>query len=263
MRLILLFFSLGMLFRYPAIAQSKGKTPALHYFYNSGWLVETDNHLLLFDFIADTASGVSWAGLQQSLKEGIAKRKKVLVLITHDHKDHFDPAIFKLSRTDRDITYLLGWDYKDQSPGSAIHIIRPGDSLHSKGYSVFAHTSSDEGSGLLIKVDGYVIYHAGDHALWAEQLSDMFTKELVYIRSKTSHIDLAFLPAARGLFTRCAYDSVIEKGLRLSAEILQPLSIALQHIGCADKFPLYKQAQQQLSGIKTNWIVPVRYDQDF
>jgi L-ascorbate metabolism protein UlaG (beta-lactamase superfamily) len=218
---------------------------------------------LVFDFIPDTASGISFEKLEQLLKKGIAKNKKVLVLITHDHTDHFDPAIFNLSRISDNITFLAGWDYKNTPTGSAIRIVKPGDSLVGSDYTVFAHTSSDEGSGLLIKVDGYNIYHAGDHALWAEQLTDMFIKELEYIHGKTDRIDLAFLPAARGLFVKCAYDSVIEKGIRLSAEILKPRSIALQHIGCADKLYQYKKAQQQLSGIKTNWIVPARYDQVF
>jgi L-ascorbate metabolism protein UlaG (beta-lactamase superfamily) len=254
---IVLFLSVFIL------SSANGQGPRLHYFYNSGWLAETNNHLLIFDFVPDTASGISFKTLKQLVEKGIAEKKKVLVLISHDHSDHFDPAIFNLSRTHADITYLLGWDYKQQLPASITRVIKPGDSLIAPGYSVYAHNSTDEGSGLLIKVDGYSIYHGGDHALWSEQQLDLFTKELEYINSKTDHIDLAFLPAARGSFIKCTYDSVIEKGIRLSAEILKPRSIALQHIGCADKLSQYKYAQQQLKGIKTNWIVPTKYDEQF
>ena len=255
---LLLFHVVSM-----AMGQSKKETPHLHYFYNSGWLVETGKHLLVFDFIPDSASGVSLLRLEQLLKKGMSERKKIIVLISHDHKDHFDSTVFNLSRINDDITYLTGWEYKTKPADLIIKTIKPGDSLVTNDYAVFTHTSSDEGSGMLIKVDGYTIYHAGDHALWAEQLTDMFANELKYINSKANHIDLAFLPAARGLFTQCAYDSVIEKGLRLSAEILKPRAIALQHIGCADKLWQYKQAQQALSKIKTNWIIPRRYDQGF
>jgi len=67
------------------------------------------------------------------------------------------------------------------------------------------------------------------------------------------------------MFTKCAYDSVIGKGLRISLDILKPRVAALQHVGCEDKLPVYKEAYKSL-GVKFKmgaWIVPRKFNQDF
>lgn len=242
----------------PAIAQ---KSPALHYFYNSGWLAETQAHILVFDFIPHAPAGISMATLAKRLES--AGDKKIIVLISHDHQDHFDPAIFDLPVAKEKISFLLGWDYKNLPAGKNVSIILPHDSLIQHDYSVYTHTATDDGSGFLIKTDGLNIYHAGDHALWAEQITDQFVSELHYIKTKTAAIDLAFLPAARGMFTQCAYDSVIEKGIRLGAEILKPAAIAVQHIGCEDKLTQYGKIPAALNSIRARWITPDKYNQSF
>ena len=117
--------------------------------------------------------------------------------------------------------------------------------------------------GFLVQVDGYSIYHAGDHALWVEELLPAFTKELEYIRSKAPTIDLAFLPAAKGMAVQCATDSAMIKGVRISALLLRPKAIALQHIGCADQLGSYTQIREALSALPTRWIIPVRFNQSF
>lgn len=234
-------------------------TPALHYFYNSGWLVETKSHVLVFDFIPHPASGITINTLTERIKK--AGGKKIIVLVSHEHEDHFDPAIFDLPA--ENISYLLGWDYKKAPADRNVTVIVPRDSLITEDYTVYTHTATDDGSGFLIKTDGLTIYHAGDHALWAEQITDEFVSELNYIKTKTTGVDLAFLPAARGMFTQCAYDSVIEKGIRLGAEILKPATIALQHIGCSDKLSQYKKIPEALKGVPARWITPVKYNQAF
>ena len=246
-------------------AQSQQPRPApyMHYFYNSGWLVSAGTHFIVFDFIPHAASGVTMDDLKKRLRLVRDLGRKILVMITHDHQDHFDPEIFKLSDEFPDIEYILGWNY--QSPVKNVHIMKAGDSLVRHGYKVYTHASTDDGVGFLFINDQYSIYHAGDHALWAEQILQPFTDELKLIRSKANQIDVAFLPAARGMFTKCAYDSVIEKGLLISLEILKPRAIALQHVGCADKLSVYRTAYKNLSAKAgpLTWIVPRQFNQDF
>ena len=141
--------------------------------------------------------------------------------------------------------------------------LSPGESHVRKGLSVFTHAATDDGSAFLVKIDGVFIYHAGDHALWVEELLPAFTKELKGIKAKAGEIDLAFIPAARGMFTQCAVDSTIEKGVSLCVEILQPKVVALQHIGCDDKLFQYEQTRKKLAGKNARWISPVKYNSSF
>ena len=238
--------------------------PYVHYFYNSGWLVSAHDHVIVFDFIPNAKSGVTLDDLKKRLQSSRFQGKQILVMITHDHNDHFDPAIFQLSKDIPGIEYILGWKYQGGT-ADHIHILNAGDSLVRGDFKVYTHAATDDGVGFLFINKYYSIYHAGDHALWAEQLLQPFTDELKSIRSKTNKIDVAFIPAARGMFTKCAYDSVIEKGLRISLDILKPRVTALQHVGCEDKLSVYKTAYKSL-GVKFKmgeWIVPRKFNQDF
>ena len=241
-------------------AQNIAGVSRLHYFYNSGWLVETDKHVLLFDFIPSAEAAVSFATLQQELNRGTAPNKKLFIFISHDHEDHFNSSIFWLGENDRNVEFILGWKPAKSPSVAALTMLHPGDSLVKDEISVFTHPATDDGSAFLVKIDSLSIYHAGDHALWAESLLPQFTQALQMTKQKAGKIDLAFLPAARGMFTKCAVDSNIEKGVQLSAAILQPVVTALQHIGCADKLFRYRQTAQKLADIKTRWISPDRYN---
>jgi L-ascorbate metabolism protein UlaG (beta-lactamase superfamily) len=240
------------------------KNLQIRYFYNSGWMIETANHAIVIDFIQHAASGITINYLQQLLRQASDKGKKPIVMITHDHNDHFDPAILELAKAFPQIEFIFGWQYKF-SISASIKTLNNRDSLFTSTYKIYSHISTDDGVGFLIQIDGNSIYHAGDHALWAEQITQQFTDELKFIRSKAKQIDIAFAPAARGMFTKCAYDSVIAKGLNLTAAILKPETMALQHVGCPDKFNVYQQAYKDLrkaTSIK-KWIVPAKYNQQF
>ncbi|HEX7844447.1 MAG TPA: hypothetical protein VF476_01535 [Chitinophagaceae bacterium] len=257
----LLIFSIVCLISCRANGQETKKYSRLHYFYNSGWLIETDQHILIFDFIPNSAAGISLTTLQQKILD-TKTNKRILIFVTHGHEDHFDESIFDLASR-RNVSIILGWEPEKKPNIERLFVVKPGDSLISRNYAVYAHQATDEGSGLLVKIDGLTIYHAGDHALWAEALLTEFTDQLTYIKNKATAIDIAFLPAARGMFVKCVSDSLIEKGLKLSAEILKPATLALQHIGCADKLPQYQLIKERLTAIKTNWVVPGKYDQSF
>lgn len=244
-------------------AAAQTGNPRVHYFYNSGWLVETPYHVLVFDFVPHAPSGITMATLEGKVKQAASGGKKVVQFITHDHPDHFTDSVYSLDKSGGGITYVLGWKSKAMPAVGSARVVAPGDSLISNTLNVYAHAATDEGSGFLVKVDGYTIYHAGDHALWVEELLPDFTRELEYISGKATTIDLAFLPAARGLFVQCATDSVMEKGVRLAALLLRPKTIALQHIGCPDKLASYEQTRRTLAALPARWIIPTRYNQAF
>ena len=75
------------------------------YLDHSAVAVKTEKHLLLFDLAGKALSGQPGEGLAEGcVNPDEIKDEDVLVFVSHEHKDHFDPAIFslreKLSRVD-------------------------------------------------------------------------------------------------------------------------------------------------------------------
>jgi L-ascorbate metabolism protein UlaG (beta-lactamase superfamily) len=241
------------------LGQQRAKPVHVHYFYNSGWLVETSHHLLLFDFIPNQSAGITLQGLQKQLQAN-ASGKKMIVFISHDHQDHFNDSIYLLQKEMRNIRFIFGWQPKNKPSVSNVSVLTPGDSLIEKDLAVFSHPATDDGSAFLVSTDSLTLYHAGDHALWAEEIAADYTKALYAIRTKAKTIDLAFVPAARGMFTKCMVDSVMEKSVQLAVSILTPKMVALQHIGCADKLYEYRRLSQKLSALKVDWIIPEKFN---
>ncbi|HJR58164.1 MAG TPA: MBL fold metallo-hydrolase [Vicinamibacterales bacterium] len=61
------------------------------YLGHSGWLVQADRVLLLFDYIGEDARAA--AALEESLdtNDGLS----LIVLVTHEHSDHYRPSVLK------------------------------------------------------------------------------------------------------------------------------------------------------------------------
>ena len=57
--------------------------------------------------------------------------------------------------------------------------------------------STDEGVGFLVKVDGLVVFHGGDHAYWGGSI-DSFSREIDYLAKVEDKIDIVFLALATG-----------------------------------------------------------------
>jgi len=247
-----------------SFALQKNEVP-VHYFYNSGWMVETEKHAIVFDFIPHKESGISIATLEGSLKKASSKNKKILVMISHDHQDHFDSSIFQLATKFKHIEFVLGWNYAAKPSNATVHIVQGTTKFTGSDYIINTHPATDDGVAFLLEIGGLTIYHGGDHALWDKSLLDQFAKDIMDIRAKVKNVDIAFLPAARGMFTQCAYDTTIAYGLRLSREILSPKVVALQHVGCNDKLSVYEKAFLDLRHIKpmTGWIVPKKFYERF
>lgn len=240
-------------------AQANVQPRRIHYFYNSGWLVETSRHFLVFDFIPNKEANVGFTDLSRQWQLS-PQNKPILVFISHDHQDHFTDSIFSLQKEAKEIRFILGWQPKSHPAVSHLSVLSPGDSLTEKDFTVYTHPATDDGSAFLVLVDGMSVYYAGDHALWAEELVTDYTAALEQIRARTSRIDIAFLPAARGMAARCTVDSVMEKGIGMAIVLLQPKTVALQHIGCLDKLYRYRQVRQKFSALKINWIVPEKFN---
>ena len=165
---------------------------------HSGFLVETDSALLLFD----------WHKGELPALPG----KPLLVFASHQHKDHFNPRIFALDDGTRTVHFFLGSDlvlteHRRQrwniSPETAerCHVMSGGETVSACGVTVETLPSTDEGVAFTVTCDGQTVYHAGDlnwwhwegeDPQWNENMAADFKRYIEPLRGRA--IDLAFAP---------------------------------------------------------------------
>ena len=114
----------------------------------------------------------------------------VIVFVSHNHPDHFDPVILSWQSSVKNITYVFGW--KAGKGDRAVDMPAPRATKALGGMEVF--TVNDEHDTVpevayLVKVDGLAIYHAGDYVGPVED----FKADMDYLRGKTGVIDIAFI----------------------------------------------------------------------
>jgi L-ascorbate metabolism protein UlaG (beta-lactamase superfamily) len=162
----------------------------IKYIYHSGFCVETDKCLLVFDFY------------QGSL---ILKDKKTYVFASHIHPDHYNPEIFDWQNKRTNVQYILSHDIcgdrgipniKDN-----ITFISPYEEKQIDDIKVKAFGSTDEGVSFLVQCEGKNIFHAGDLNWWywpedtpeGIKIAETGFKEEI-AKIKGEHIDIAFFP---------------------------------------------------------------------
>lgn len=151
------------------------------YLYHSGFLIELDNHLLLFDYYKGTIPTLD-------------PNKPLYIFVSHFHQDHYNPDIYQIKHPN--ITYII--DRKIKNRGIKI---QPGKSYDIDDLQVQTLFSTDEGVAFIVKVENKYLYHAGDLHWWhwiGEPEKDnkyqagMFKKEISKI--KDINFDLMMIP---------------------------------------------------------------------
>lgn len=163
------------------------------YIHHSGFLAETNQALLLFDF-----SGGSLPPLDPA--------KTLVVFVSHRHEDHFNPDIFTLADSHPHTIYVLSDDiWQNRVPEkhfSRTHFIDPGRMIHlAEGGGILIRTfrSTDEGVAFLVEAGGKTIYHAGDLNDWqwnGESLSWNHTMKANYQKELEAIHRLGIIPDA-------------------------------------------------------------------
>jgi len=175
------------------------------YLYHSGFTVETDNKLLVFDFYQGNIRPLD---------------KQTYIFVTHGHPDHYNPEIFAWQNKQPDIKYILSFDICDDAnippENHSIIFISPDKEKQIDDIEVKAYGSTDEGVSFLVRCDGINIFHAGDLNwwCWAEDTSEgktiaeeWFKAEIAKIKGEC--IDIAFFPV----------DPRLEQNYYLGAEL--------------------------------------------
>lgn len=176
------------------------------YIKHSGFLAEWDDCAWIFDYY-------------QGEVPDISKEKKILVFSSHEHEDHFNPAVFDLFYDYPNVEYILSSDIEhlvkklslEQRQQEQITYLKPHEECvvdDGKGVKIRIQTltSTDCGVAFLVTYgleEEKVIYHAGDLNCWVwkgetkQEYEDMTAKyrgELMALRELTDSIDVAFVP---------------------------------------------------------------------
>jgi ankyrin repeat protein len=173
---------------------------SLWYLGHGGYGIKTRNHFLIFDYWSNGEDPAS-AGLANGriVPDEIAN-ENVCVFVTHEHGDHYDPAIFEWADRVDDIRYVYGLrpeplpQHREEGyNGPEYQYMAPHELADIDGIIVRTIAANDGGVGFLVEVDGLVIYHAGDHAGWNEGGRDEFTAEIDYLDEHVDELDIALL----------------------------------------------------------------------
>lgn len=177
------------------------------YIAHSGFLVETERYLFLFDY---------YKGEIPELSEA----KPLYVFVSHRHEDHFNPEIFQLAKKRRQVYFILSYDIRltprnlkkwgiDESWLQRTISVKAHETCYPEakfggaenGLKVETLKSTDEGVAFLLTEGDHTIYHAGDLNWWLWNGEDKgwlgtmtanFKREVERIAGR--EIDLAFLP---------------------------------------------------------------------
>lgn len=157
------------------------------YLCHSGFSVETESALLVFDY---------YKGKLPTRPNG----KKLVFFVSHYHDDHYSTRIFERA-DDPETLYILDSGIRNYPKGVNISFVSERKTYTFGDMTVKTLRSTDCGVAYLVKVDGHTVYHAGDLHLWLWDGANLFQKaavraafekELALIEDET--IDLAFLP---------------------------------------------------------------------
>jgi ankyrin repeat protein/L-ascorbate metabolism protein UlaG (beta-lactamase superfamily) len=165
-----------------------------------GWAVKTQTHLLIFDYWNRGALPAQPCLANGHIDASEIADLKTIVFVTHEHQDHFDSTIFDWRGRVKDITYVYGFKPEETQqyagvgyPGPAYEYVGPRQNKQVGDIDVSTIAANDAGVGFLVKVDGLTLYHAGDHAGWADGEKQGYLDEIDYLAGLTHGVDLAFV----------------------------------------------------------------------
>lgn len=147
----------------------------LTYIFHSGFVFETDQCILVFDYWMDPA-GVLPRYLESS--------KPMYVFASHFHEDHFTPEILTWRERKDNIRYLLSKDilrHRRARKEDADAWLGKGATWEDALVRVTATGSNDSGVSWVVETGGMRLFHAGDLNNWyARFLTDDYQGGLVY-----------------------------------------------------------------------------------
>lgn len=174
---------------------------ALWYLGHCGWAIRTTDHFLIFDYFSEGADPTCTSLTNGHINPAEIGDREVFVFVTHGHRDHFDPTIFRWKESIPQVTYVYGFrpeelpeNRRGGYSGPAYEYIGPREvrTIGDMKIRTLRANDTTPGVGFFVEVDGLGIYHAGDHAGWADGEREGFTREIDYLAAYAPRVDVAF-----------------------------------------------------------------------
>ena len=157
-----------------------GNKMKLTYIFHSGFALETELSILIFDYWMDPA---------HVMESVLQSPKPLYVFSSHFHEDHFTREIFEWRKQKENITYILSKDilrHRRASKEEADAWLAKGASWADERISVRALGSTDSGVSWIVETEGKRIFHAGDLCNWyARFLPDAVPGQTIYSEELT------------------------------------------------------------------------------
>ena len=210
----------------------------VEHIFHSGFTVETENFLLVFDYYKGNIS---------------LKDKKTIIFSTHSHDDHFNSEILEWSNNIEDVDYIFSSDIEIMDSNKRIYKMDAYESLTLDNVSIKTFGSTDMGVSFFVNVDGIDIFHAGDLNWWywnddteEEKISmeKSFKEEIKKIKELS--VDIAFFPVDPRL------ESAFSFGGEYFIKEIKPKYFFPMHFG--DKFHTSLDFIHKIGNIDTNIV---------
>lgn len=173
----------------------------LTYIYHSCYCIETDNYSIVIDYYKDT---MEYDGYIH--KNILSQQKKLYVLATHSHLDHFDGEILNWRYKVDDIQYIFSKEVESLGIHKEKDIVFL-DKLEEyidQNLLIRAYGSTDIGGSFYIEADSKRIFHAGDLNNWhwneestseeIKEAEDFYASELSILANDIKVLDIAMFP---------------------------------------------------------------------
>lgn len=193
------------------------------YLHHSGFSVETETKVLLFDYYTE-------GGRKAYFDPAAYGDKNIFVFVSHAHEDHYDRRILNWGNLPN-VKYVLSFDVRTESEFQGeVLTVNPHERYDFGGIHIETLQSNDEGVAFLVKADGKTIYHAGDLNWWHwngepddfnNDIERSYTTEINQLKGE--QIDVAFVPA----------------DLRLQDKYFWAVNYFLKTVGAKVLFPMH------------------------
>ncbi|MFA4948065.1 MAG: ankyrin repeat domain-containing protein [Candidatus Krumholzibacteriia bacterium] len=193
---------------------------------HSGWMIETANNVLVFDYVLEGRASDTPGILNGCVNPAELAGKKVTAFVSHTvHPDHYSKANFAWNKSLGDITWVCG-----QRPDTAVavELIDPREKKNVNGIEIVAARSTDAGVAFLVTVDGLTILHSGDLHNRDANVDGVYAEEINYLAGIGRKIDMAFMPVSG-----CGFgdQETMKKGVWWGVDKLDPASLLWMHGG--------------------------------
>lgn len=195
------------------------------YLGHAGYAVQTRNNLLVFDYWQQNRAADEPTLANGNIDPAEIAGMKVTVFVSHEHRDHFDSAIFEWADQVESIRYVMGCPAETTVP---YDLLEPRTTHDFDGVTVQTIESNDSGLGFMVSCDGVTVYHSGDHANRLRDFSGPYCGEIDWLAAAGHRPDIAFMPVSG-----CGFGDLeaVKMGVEYALDKLQPSVFVPLHAG--------------------------------